>query len=324
MNELPIGVLGCADIAMRRVLPALAALPAARLVAVASRDRSKAEQAGARFGCAGLRGYEALLARDDIRAVYIPLPPAMHHEWVCRALEAGKHVLVEKPLTTSYADTREAVELARRKGLVLAENFMFLHHSQHETVRKMVADGAIGDLRVFQGSFAVPPLKSTSYRYQPELGGGALLDTGVYPLRAAQLHLGPDLRVLGACLRVDRATGVDVAGSALLSTPEGVTAQLDFGFEHAYRSRYALWGGTGRLSALRAFTPPEQLRPPLLLEEQDKATELAVAPDDQVRNCMAAFVAAVLEDRHPADEPLLTQARLVQEVRDAAHVVTMP
>jgi NDP-hexose-3-ketoreductase len=322
-RQLAIGVIGCADIAVRKVLPALVAQDRIRLVAVASRDRAKAQRVGAMFGCAGVAGYRALLARDDLDAVYIPLPPALHHDWVSAALAAGKHVLVEKPLCTTYADTAAVVALARSRGLVLAENFMFLHHGQHAEVQSLVSTGLIGPIRVFSGSFAVPPLRSTSYRYRPELGGGALLDTGVYPLRAAQLFLPGELEVLGACLRVDAGTGVDVAGSALLCTADGVSIQLDFGFEHAYRSRYALWGGAGRISVLRAFTPPDQLRPVVRLEQQDRLTELSLPPTDQVANSMTAFADAVLSDstRLSLGEAQLRQAALLERIRQVATIV---
>ncbi|WP_328496308.1 Gfo/Idh/MocA family oxidoreductase [Streptomyces sp. NBC_00414] len=320
--ELRMGVLGCADIAVRRILPALVEHGSVRLVAVASRDGARAERLAARFGCAAVTGYRALLDRDDIDAVYVPLPPGMHHEWVAEALTAGKHVLVEKPLSTTYEQSAELVATAARLDLALTENFMFLHHSQHAAVRDL-ARGEIGELRVFSSSFGVPPPHPSSFRHDARLGGGALLDVGVYPLRAAQLHLAGELDVLGACLRVDEATGVDVAGSALLSTATGVTAQLDFGFQHSYRSAYALWGSRGRISVPRAFTPPRGHRPVVRLEQQDRITELTLAADHQVGNALDAFAAAALSGtgRAALGEALLRQALLVEQVRKAARVV---
>jgi dTDP-3,4-didehydro-2,6-dideoxy-alpha-D-glucose 3-reductase len=314
-----MGVLGCADIAIRKILPAIVGLDRAELVAVASRDRAKADRVAARFGCAGIAGYHNLLDREDIDAVYVPLPPSLHHEWVTRALRAGKHVLAEKPLTTTYQRTVELVGLASELNLVLAENYMFLYHSQHDAVRQLVDGGTIGSLRVFSSSFGIPPLNPASFRYQPGLGSGSLLDVGVYPLRVAQLYLSARLEVLGASLRMG-ATGVDVAGSALLRAPDGVTAQLDFGFQHSYRSTYELWGTRGRISVLRAFTPPEHLKPLVRVEKQDVLTELALPADHQVRNTLAAFVTAALTaGRRPSfARALLEQAMLVEQVRSVA------
>lgn len=314
-----MGVLGCADIAIRKVLPAVTAMESVDLVAVASREQAKADRVAARFGCAGIAGYGTLLEREDIDAVYVPLPPSLHYEWVARALRAGKHVLAEKPLTTTYRRTAELVALAEERNLALAENYMFLHHSQHDTVRRMVDEGAIGDLQVFSSSFGIPPLNRASFRYQPGLGSGCLLDVGVYPLRVAQLYLSARLEVLGASLRLGE-TGVDVAGSALLRAPDGVTAQLDFGFQHSYRSTYALWGTRGRISVPRAFTPPEHLTPLVRLEHQDVRTELVLPADHQVGNTLTAFVdaASTTGQRPSFAQPLLEQAMLVDQVREAA------
>ncbi|MFG2760527.1 Gfo/Idh/MocA family protein [Streptomyces wuyuanensis] len=311
-----MGVLGCADIALRRMLPVLAEERCVELVAVASRDADRAAGTAARFGCDGA-SYDALLRRDDVDAVYIPVPPALHRHWVSEALAASKHVLCEKPLSTSYGDTRELMELARVRGLVLAENFMFLHHSQHRAVRKLLDEDVVGTVQVFTSAFGVPPLDPAGFRYRPDLGGGALLDTGVYPLRAAQLFLGGELEVLGATLRIDERTGVDVAGTVLLSAADGSAAQLSFGFDHAYRSHYALWGSRGRVTVERAFTPPEQLEPPVRIRQQGRSTELLVAADHQVRNAVRAFAGAIRSGaRGPLDqETTLRQARLVEDVR---------
>lgn len=315
-----MGVLGCADIALRRMLPVLAGEADVELVAVASRNADKAARTAVRFGCDGAHGYDALLLRDDVDAVYVPLPPALHHQWVTKALEAGKHVLCEKPLSTSYDDTLELVKLARVRRLVLTENFMFVHHSQHREVRKLLQGDAVGSVQVFSSSFGVPPLDPAGFRYRPDLGGGALLDTGVYPLLAAQLYLGGELETLGATLRIDERTGVDVAGTALLSAPDGTAAQLSFGFDHSYRSHYALWGTRGRLTVERAFTPPEQLKPPVRIQQQDRNTELTLTADHQVRNSVRAFTEAIRSDVHGpvGEERTLRQARLVEDIRHKA------
>ncbi|MFH9396311.1 Gfo/Idh/MocA family protein [Streptomyces sp. NPDC017556] len=323
-SPVRVGVLGCADIALRRMLPAIAAADSARLVAVASRDAAKAERVAARFGCAGVKGYRTLLKRDDIDAVYIPLPPALHFEQVAEALLAGKHVLCEKPLCTTRAETAELMELARHHRRILTENYMFLHHSQHTAVRSLLDEGAIGELEVLSASFGVPPLDPTGFRYAPSLGGGALLDVGVYPLRTVQMYLPGKPEVLAATLRVDSATGVDVAGTVLLSAPDGTAAQLAYGFRHSYRSRYTLWGGQGQLSAERAYTPPEHLKPVIRLQQQDRLTELTTPADHQVHNALTAFTDAVLTGRNgPLGETeSLLQAQLAEDIRNIARITT--
>jgi NDP-hexose-3-ketoreductase len=311
-----VGVLGCADIAGRRMLPAMAGRPEIEISAVASRDLAKAEGFAGRFGGDPVRGYEALLERTDVDAVYIPLPAGLHAEWIMRSLAAGKHVLCEKPLVTAHDDAVKAVARARERGLLLMESFMFLRHSQHAEVRRLVAEGAIGDLRTFTGDFGIPPLPDGDIRYQAELGGSALLDVGVYPVRAAQLFLGPGVEVAGAYLRMDPEHKVDVAGNALLYDAEGVSAQLGFGFTHAYRSCYALWGSSGRIFVDRAFTPPNTLQPVIRLERQNRREERIVPADDQFANIAREFAQAVIDgagfERHA--ESILRQSALVEQI----------
>ncbi|HCT76365.1 MAG TPA: oxidoreductase [Micromonosporaceae bacterium] len=314
MKTLRVGVLGCADIAIRRVLPAFAAVPGVEVVAVASRDSTKAALTAARFNCEAIAGYENLLARHDIDAVYIPVPAALHGSWTLAALEAGLHVLCEKPLTTSLEETTKLVTLADEKGLVLMENFMFLHHHQNETVRQLVAEGAIGELRSFTSAFTIPSLSKDDIRYQPELGGGSLLDVGVYPLRAAQLFLGAELEVRGASLRY--VAGVDVAGEALLRNLDGLTAQITFGMEHVYRSSYELWGSEGHIRVGRAFSPPIDHHPRVLIERPDGQKELVLEPDDQYANAVEHFVLAVGSHAHgDGGEQTIALAHLVDRVQ---------
>lgn len=309
-----LGVLGCADIALRRILPSAAGLPGVRITAIASRQRGKAEKAAATFGCDAVEGYQRLLDRDDVDAVYIPLPPGLHAEWVRRALAAGKHVLAEKPLTTSLEDSAAAVDQAARAGLVLRENYMFVHHAQHGKVRALLDEGAIGDLRGLSAAFSIPRRPGTDFRYAASLGGGALLDVGGYPLRLASHLLGP-LRVVGASRQHDVGLGVDISGDALLRRDDGVAAHLSFGLDHAYVARYEVVGTTGRITVDRAYSPPADLTPMIALHRAGGVETVALDPDDQCANTLTAFVEDVRANVATTDEAIVTQARLLDEIR---------
>ncbi|MEU8207033.1 Gfo/Idh/MocA family oxidoreductase [Streptosporangium sp. NPDC049046] len=324
-SPVRMGVLSCADIAWRRTLPAMAEAPAVLPVAVASRDAAKAETFARRFGCDAVTGYGNLLERPDVEAVYIPLPTGLRAEWVDRALRAGKHVLAEKPLATSRAEAERLLTLAEERDLLLVENLVFPHHSQHEEVGRLLDDGTIGRLRSFTGDFGIPPRDPRDFRYRPELGGGALFEVGVYPIRAARLFLGDDLEVCGAFLRYDAASGVDVEGSALLCSPGGVTAQIRFGFEHSYRSSYALWGSEGSILLDRAYTPPDSMRPVVRIERQDLVQERTLAADRQFVNILESFARSVREGDGQAEhtKPALAQAELVDAIRERARRITI-
>lgn len=316
-----LGVLGCADIAVRRILPAVSRIPGLTVTAVGSRDGAKARKVARRFAADAVEGYAAVLDRPDVDAVYVPLPPALHAEWVERALRAGKHVLAEKPLTTDPAATRRLVALAAESALVLRENHLFLHHGQHRHVGRLLGEGAVGELREMRATFAIPPRQYGDIRYRADLGGGALFDVGTYPVRAARLLLGPGLRVAGAFLRHDHGRGVDIGGGALLVRPDGVTAHLSFGMDHFYTSSYEVLGSAGRLRLWHAFTPPPDHVPVASLERPDGTEDVVMTAEDQCAAALTAFAdMAEAAGAHGAapDPAIVDQAELLDRIRTAA------
>ncbi|MEU8552279.1 Gfo/Idh/MocA family oxidoreductase [Streptomyces roseoverticillatus] len=318
-GPLRIGVLGCASIAERRMLPSMLRQPRVRVTAVASRDAAKAASFAARFGGDPVVGYERLLERPDVDAVYIPLPPGMHAEWTLRSLAAGKHVLCEKPFATTLAEAREAVSLARERGLLLMESFMFLHHAQHAEVARLVADGAIGDLRLFSSEFGIPRPAGDAGDTGPRYAS-TLPEVAAYPLRAASLFLGDGLRVLGAQVRTEGEDGFRVAGTALLTAASGVAAQLAYGLDHGYRSGYTLWGSEGHLTLERAFSTPDDHAPVVRIERRGRTEEIRLAPDSHFTNIAGAFARTVLDGAgyEPHAEAILRHAELVDAVDTAA------
>ncbi|MFC6938007.1 hypothetical protein ACFQHO_52195 [Actinomadura yumaensis] len=157
----------------------------------------------------------------------------------------------------------------------------------------MLADGAIGELRDFSSAFTIPPLPAGNTQFLPGLGGGALLEQGVYPIRAALRFLGNDLDVTAAVLHVDGGTGMVVGGRALACTPGGVTADLAFGVRHSYRTGCEFAGSAGRLLTDRAFTPPAAYQPVVRIERQDHREEITLPPDHQWANLGRFFARAV-------------------------------
>ncbi|GGX33840.1 oxidoreductase [Streptomyces malachitofuscus] len=323
-RPLRLGAIGTSSIARRRVLPTVTRMPQWELVAVAGRTAKKAALFAEHFGCAAEDDAESLLARPDIDAVYVSTPSALHHAWAERALRAGKHVLVEKPIGTTAEEARSLWALAAERGLTLRENFMFLHHPQHARVRELVTGGRLGRPASFRAAFCIPPLPEDDIRYDATLGGGALLDVGVYPLRAAVLLLGPGLDVAGAALRTRARDGLDLSGQVVLVSPSGVLAELAFGFEHAYASTYTMWGDRGRLTVTRAFTPPPAHQPLLVLEEQDREERLTLPAADQLMLLLEEFAASVLTGGEAATGPhaaSVATMELVDAIRTTARRV---
>lgn len=312
------GVLGTANIALRSVMPAIQAIEDNELLAVASRSQASADSAAATFGITGLGSYEALLDRADVDAVYVPLPNNLHYEWVTKALEAGKHVLVEKSAFVTLEEAEKAVALARAKGLAIVENFQFQHHSQHRTVRQLLQEGAIGAVRSFRASFGFPPFGGdTNIRYVKGLGGGALLDSGAYTLKATSFLFGNHFEVRAAHLAYNEQYGVDWFGGAfLVDEAQGVFSEVAWGFENFYQCNYEIWGSIGKLTATRAYTAKADFRPVVLLEQNGSVEELVLDADDHFHHMLVHFNRIVAErDFDEESEKILIQARLIDGVQ---------
>jgi len=219
---------------------------AAEIVAVASRERARAEAHARELGVERVHGsYEALLADPEVDAVYVSLPNALHVEWTVRALEAGKHVLCEKPLSRRAVDAEAAFAAADRSGRVLAEAFMWRHHPQARRLEALVREGAIGRLRLVRACFSFALRDERDVRLSADLDGGALMDVGTYCLSGARLLAGEPVRVYGE--QELSAGGVDVAFAATLRFGDDVLASLDCGFGVPARDELEAIGEEGSL-----------------------------------------------------------------------------
>jgi predicted dehydrogenase len=221
-RRLRFGVLGAARIAVTKVVPAMQRGRFCEVVALASRDRAKGEQAARALGIARVHGsYEELLADPGIDAVYNPLPNHLHVPWSIRALEAGKHVLCEKPIGLSVAEVEELVRARDRTGRQVQEAFMVRTHPQWLGVRELVRTGRIGALRAVSSFFSYFNDDAANVRNVPEYGGGGLLDIGCYPITIARfLFAAEPLRVAG-CLDLDPRFGTDRLASGVLEFKGG-------------------------------------------------------------------------------------------------------
>ncbi len=264
--------------------------------------------------------FEQLIARPDLDALYVPQPPALHYRWARAALEAGKHVLVEKPSTTSLAESRELVELARTRGLALHENYMFRYHAQIAQVQDLIAQGVIGDVRLYRADFGFPLRAANDFRYNRALGGGALLDAGGYALALASLMLGPSARITTAELRTLPGYEVDMVGSATLVNSAGDVFQLGFGMDCGYRCSLEVWGSTGTLTTNRIFTAPPGFVPTATIRTNEGERTVELAADAHFQKSIASFVAQTgsAEEREASYARIVHQAQLVEDVRRLA------
>jgi predicted dehydrogenase len=250
------GVLGAASIAVRRAVPGMQRGEWSAVAAIASRDKRRAEEAAATLGIARAYGsYEELLADPEIEAIYNPLPNNLHVPWSIRAAEAGKHVLCEKPISTTVEDARKLLEARDRTGVKIGEGFMVRLHPRWIRVRQLVHAGRLGQLRLIAGLVSFFNDETANIRNMAESGGGALLDIGCYPINLSRFIFGDEpVRVWGAMER-DPRTKTDILTSAMLEFPSG-RCQFTCSTQLAYLQRMQIAGTKGSIEINSALNPP--------------------------------------------------------------------
>ena len=251
------GVLGAANIALKKVVPAMQRGERTRVVAIASRDLAKARAAAELLGIERAYGsYEELLADPDVEAVYNPLPNHLHVPWSVRAAEAGKHVLCEKPIALSAGEARELIAARDRAGVVMGEAFMVRTHPQWLAVRELVAAGRIGELRLVAGHFSYFNRDPANVRNIAAWGGGGLMDIGCYPVMLARWIFGAEPREAVAVLERDPEFGTDRLTSGLLAFPGGGQATFSCSTQLVPFQRMQVFGTRGRIEVEIPFNAP--------------------------------------------------------------------
>ena len=256
-NPVRWGVLGAAKIGARAVIPAIAEASNATLVAVASRDLPRAQALVADYpGARALASYEALLQDDEIEAVYIPLPNSMHVEWAIRALEAGKHVLCEKPLGVTSDEVRRIRTASERTGRLVMEAFMYRFHPQIRWTLEQLAAGRIGAVRLVRSAFVFDlHSRPNDIRLQGALGGGSLMDVGCYPLSFCRVVFGGPPREIAARVVVPPGSDVELAMGAALDFGDGRLGIIDSSFMLPREFFAEVVGERGRIFLPGPYTP---------------------------------------------------------------------
>jgi D-xylose 1-dehydrogenase (NADP+, D-xylono-1,5-lactone-forming) len=312
---LKLGFLSTARI-NEAVLAGLRKSDRIEAVAVASRDRARAEAYALEHGFPRAYGsYEELLADPEVEAVYISVPNSLHVEWSLRALEAGKHVLCEKPLTRHPEDAARAFDAAERAGLVLMEAFMFRFHPQTKRLAELVADGAIGELRLVRSAFSFRLERQGDVRLSAELEGGALMDVGCYCVNASRLLAGQPVQARGE--QTLGGDGVDVRFAATMRHDRGVLAVFDCGMDIPGRAEIEAVGSEG---VLRVPDPWLIGSPGLQLRRGDEIEEISIEPLDRYQLQLENFADAIRGVAEPllGRDDAVGQARTLQALYESA------
>jgi len=313
------GIIGTANIARAVFLPGLRQA-GGEASAVAGREAGRAEKFASDNGIGrSVVGYQTLIDDPDIDALYIPLPNALHAEWTIRALEAGKPVLCEKPLCGVLPDTERVLATARRTQTLLWEAFSFPFHAQLAELKRLVADGAIGELVEIKSNFHFMVRSQANIRLSRELQGGALLDVGCYPVRLAQELFGPARESAWARARAG-GDGVDVDTWGVLGYPGGRRLMFSCGFGRSYDTFTTLEGTGGQIHVTNPFHPGPDDSYQVIRPGSDQGP-VPAAPDELSFTPLTGHIDAVLrgeqEPRRLAIDTALPTAQALNDLAES-------
>jgi predicted dehydrogenase len=282
MDKVRWGILSTAKIGREKVIPAMQAGKYCDVVAIASRDESHARQEAARLNIPKAYGsYEQLLADADVDAVYIPLPNNLHLHWAIKAIEANKHVLCEKPITLSYAEANKLLEAAEKKPhLKVMEAFMYRFHPQWQRTKKLVVDGAIGELRTIQSIFSYYNVDPQNIRNQKETGGGGMMDIGCYCISLSRFIFDKEPERVCGIVEYDPVLETDRMATAILDFTKG-TASFACSTQLTPYQRVNILGTEGRIEIEIPFNAPSEKQTRMWLTTKSAMEEIVFEPINQ-------------------------------------------
>ena len=320
---LNIGILGLASIAKRKVIPSLLNLPEKfNLVGIASKRKINFNYSK-EYKCKFYDDYYKLLDNENLDAIYIPLPNSLHYHWSKECLQRGINVLVEKPCTCSFKETKELINIAKKNKLSIVETFQFRFHKQFNFIKQIIKENKIGDLRNINSSFGFPKINfPENIRYQNKYGGGSLFDSGVYPTKIVSLLNGLGLKVKSSSLIKNPELNIDMWGAAHFEDiNKKVTSQISFGFDNYYKCDIEIWGSNGKIKTNRIFTSPSDLVTKLDLEINGSSETIVIGKDDHFKNLMLYFYETLSNKKLFLEESnyILEQARLIEEIREKSN-----
>ena len=316
MSLLNVAVCGLGSHAKNRILPALSAIDEIKLIGVCSRNAEVVQTCAEHWDCYGWNDPERMLNSTEVDVVYIATPIGVHFSLAKQAIEAGKHVWCEKPLTCRYIDTQKLVSLAEERGKVLTESFMYLYHSQFHRVKRFVNDSK-GVYSVIC-RFGIPALDRPGFRNSSELCGGALWDVATYTV-SALLPLFPNqqVKVIFAEVLTKKGLQVDNEGRAVLRFSQGATAYLEWGVGVGYKNEIDLWTKDGSFFTDKIFSKPKGYRPQYQIRDLNGNQSLENGKQSEQFIDMFHNFLRIMNDKEKAlteRENILKRAKLMNDI----------
>ncbi len=337
MNKLNLAILCPSEIAFRRFLPSLLTCDEfeymglavageeewaetvedkSKIPGIIESEMSKAQNFLDNYGGKIYTSYSQLINDDNVDAVYLPLPPALHYKWGKKVIESKKHLLMEKPFTTELEKTNELLTLAKENNVAVHENYMFIYHSQLDYIKNAINDGKLGDIRMIRAAFTFPMRSANDFRYVKSLGGGALLDCGGYPVRLMTELMG-DVKIAASRLHHIDGYEVDFYGNATLYSDK-LTAQIAFGMDNTYKCELEVQGSKGLLFTDRIFTAPDEFSPKVVFKSGNETETVTLESDCAFVKSIKRFYNSI-NDNEKCNEmmdSITKQSQLIEQIKE--------
>ena len=329
MTPIRFGIIGCSRIARRAVIPAIIKSEFSELEFIGSRSTEKAKEFSKEFNCKKFGSYLDVISDKNVDAVYISTPIGTHEEWSVKAALEGKHIYCEKSSTTSFESAKNMIECSKQNNIRIMEGFMFKFHSQHKKVKEIIDTNKIGDLISFDGKFGFPAFPIGDIRYNKDLGGGFLNDSGCYPIAASRMIFQDEPISVSANLSIDSKTGVDVKGTSFLTFKNEKIATITYGNGMYYQSKYNIWGTDGIIDLERAYSVPTDFETNLKIQysksddwKSKKNENFKINPMDQFLEMIDDFCLEICNQKKSLfnfEEDLKNQAKVMEAHRIASN-----
>jgi len=325
LNPLKFGIIGCSRIAKKSVIPAILKSECAELEIIGSRSIEKSREFAKEFNCTKNGTYDDVISDDSINAVYISTPIGTHAELAIKAISAGKHIYCEKSATDSFSSAKKIIECSKNNNVRVMEGFMFRFHPQHQKVQELINHKKIGNIDSFNGSFGFPSFPEGDIRYNKELGGGFLNDSGCYPICASRMIFDGEPVSIFYRSYNDLKNDVDVKGTSILSYENNKTASITYANGNYYQAKYEVWGSDGVISLDRAYSVPPDFITKINLQYniennwQGRKNEIIeIPPTDHFLKMIDVFCMEIIGKKKSPfnfEEELLNQSKVMEAHR---------
>ena len=315
-SKMKFVVVGCGNIAQRCAIPAIINSGASELVCVVDVDESKRDLVLEKYKVPFETDLKHVLEIYDFEAVYISTPNAIHVQIIETIAPYRKQILCEKPLASSLEDAERIAELGKMYNISIFEGYMYQFHEQHKVKNKLIADGAIGDVQLFQAWFGFPPIAATDFRYKKSLGGGCVLDACTYLVHSARHFYGCEPQNVYAVLSKEEGCEVETHATILLDFGNGKVANLVSGFNNKYKSEQTIWGSKGLLRLERAYALPPDFQSTLTIETQNDKVEYSMPACNHFEKEIRYFAANYAELAAEWREEFLNQSRVLSTIKN--------